>query len=90
MPLDSKGSALVAGSNAGGGPAATERVRVLRAFCIRGERQEAGTVLDVPRYFARELVSVAKAELVTAEASQAPAAESAPAPTSKGKKDARK
>lgn len=89
MPLTAQGSALVAGSNAGGGPA-TVAVRVLRAFCIRGERQDVGTVLpEVPRLFARELISVGKAELYIEVAASAPAEPAPPAPA-KGKRNAGK
>jgi hypothetical protein len=38
------------------------RVRVLRAFCIAGERQEPGTEIEVPDSIVRELVHMGKAE----------------------------
>lgn len=43
------------------------RVRVLRAFCIRGERQEPGIELEVGDVTAVELVAIGKAERVAGE-----------------------
>ena len=61
MPLEAKASALVAGSNPGGAGAAEVEVQVVRAFCIRGERQEPGSVIRVAPTLARELVYIGKA-----------------------------
>jgi hypothetical protein len=41
------------------------RVKVLRAFFIRGERQELGTEIEVDDAFGREMISVQKAEPVS-------------------------
>lgn len=53
------------------------RVRVLRAFCIRGERQEPGVELDVVDIIAAELIAIGKAERVAG----APAPASGPMTT---------
>jgi hypothetical protein len=39
------------------------RIKVTRAFCIQGEPQKVGSVLEVEQRLAVELVSYAKAEL---------------------------
>jgi hypothetical protein len=67
-------AALVAGASPGGVPAAV-RCRVLRAFCLRGVRQEVGSELDLPRHIAMELRALGKVEF----APEAPP--SAPEPT---------
>jgi hypothetical protein len=48
-------------------------VRVLRPLCIRAERQEPGTVIDLPDHVAREAIWLGKAE-------RAPAAKPEPSP----------
>ena len=40
------------------------RVRVLRALCIKGERQDVGTVIDLERHVALEAVHLGKVERV--------------------------
>lgn len=40
-------------------------VKVLRPFCVKGQRQEAGTVVSVPFTTAMDLVALRKAELVS-------------------------
>jgi hypothetical protein len=45
------------------------RVKVLRAFCIRGERQEPGKEIEVADHLVVELVFLGKAERVGAVAS---------------------
>lgn len=72
--LTAAGSSLVAGGNAQAGK--TIQVRALRAFLVKGQRVEVGTVIEIARPVGMELVSSNKAELVAAAA---PAAE-APAP----------
>ena len=42
------------------------RVKVLRPFCLKGERQEPGTELEFADAFARELIFLGKAERVEA------------------------
>jgi hypothetical protein len=44
------------------------KVKVLRAFCIRGERQEIGAELDVADAFGRQLVQLGQAAPVTVAA----------------------
>lgn len=84
MALTAQGSALVAGGNPGGGAAASARVLVVRAFCVRGERQEPGAIIEVSALLARELVSVGKAAWPPEKAAEPPAenptAQSAPPP----------
>ncbi len=43
------------------------RVRVLRALCIKGERQDVGTVIDLDRHVAVEAIHFGKAERVDDE-----------------------
>jgi hypothetical protein len=50
------------------------QVKVTRAFLHKGERQEPGTVLDLPDPIGREIVAMGKAELVAG----APVARSGP------------
>lgn len=77
---------LVAG---GGAPSASKaiRIRVLRAFLLRTDRVEVGTVLEVPRALGAELISANKAERATdaplTEAKPAKAAAKAPADPAK-------
>lgn len=77
MVLAANNSPLVSGGSAGK-PAAAGPVRLLRAICIKGERIEADTVLQLDRVTASDLVSSGKAERVT---QQAPAVQT-PAPAS--------
>lgn len=42
-------------------------VRVLRAFCIRGERQEPESEIDIDDFLAVELIAIGKAERVTGQ-----------------------
>lgn len=44
------------------------KVKVLRAFCIRGERQEPGKEIDVADAFGRELVFAGRAAPANAQA----------------------
>ncbi len=64
MALAAKNSPLVSGG--GGRPAAPAAgpVRLLRAICIKGERLEAGTEMQLERILASELISAGKAERV--------------------------
>jgi hypothetical protein len=45
------------------------RVKVLRAFCIAGARQEPGTTIELADHLVRELVVLGKAEVADAPAS---------------------
>ena len=45
-----------------GPPGREVRVRVTRAFCIGGKRQEVGTDVVVPAYVAAELFAAHKAD----------------------------
>lgn len=68
MALASTGSPLVSGGlgvNRKAAPAAGP-VRLLRAICIKGERIEPGTVLQLDRALSSELISANKAERVPA------------------------
>jgi hypothetical protein len=40
------------------------KVKVVRALCIAGERQEPGTVIELPDVRARELIWIGKVEAV--------------------------
>ena len=40
------------------------RVKVLRAFCIAGLRQEVGSIINVPDSIGREVLQMRKAEQV--------------------------
>lgn len=51
------------------------RIKVLRAFCIAGLRQEVGSILDVPDSLGREVLQMRKAEIA-----KEPAPEVIPAP----------
>lgn len=42
------------------------KVRVLRAFCVKAERREPGSVVDLPDHVAREVVWLGKGEKVEA------------------------
>ncbi len=86
MALTSQGSALVAGSNAGGGGAAPIRVLVVRAFCIRGERQEPGSIVEAPAVIGRELIALGKASLAPEPAPDPVPPPSEPASPSKSHK----
>jgi hypothetical protein len=44
------------------------RVKVLRAFCVQGARQEIGATIELADFTAREMVTLGKAELVGAAA----------------------
>lgn len=48
------------------------KVKVLRPFCIGGERKEIGTTLEVEAYLGRELVGMGKASLVEKEEAKKP------------------
>lgn len=37
------------------------RLRVLKPFCVDGQRIDADTILELPRYVARDLVVLGKA-----------------------------
>lgn len=52
-------AALVQGAAAA--PQKTVKVEVTRAFCLKGERFEVGTAVEVPEVLARELQSNGKA-----------------------------
>ena len=67
MPLTAAGSPLVGGSPAKAAQPATIKVRVLRAFLIKGEVQKVGASLDMPRALALELRSLNKVEFVKDE-----------------------
>lgn len=41
------------------------RIKVTRAFCLAGLRQEVGAVLDLPEHQAREALLWNKAQIVT-------------------------
>lgn len=72
MALAAKNSPLVSGGVVVNRAASSARpVRLLRAICIKGERQEVGTVLQLDRITASELISAGKAELAPQQ-SQAP------------------
>lgn len=72
MVLAAKNSPLVSGAAAGSRPAPSVGwVRLLRAICIKGERVEADTVLQLDRITASELISANKAERAPQQ-SQAP------------------
>lgn len=43
------------------------RVRVLRALCIKGERQDVGKVIDLDRHVAVEAIHFGKVERVDDE-----------------------
>lgn len=63
------------------------KVKVLRAFYIKGEPHAVGSVLDLDRPLVVELVALGKAEVIAdAAPEQAPAADEKPAPKSKAKK----
>jgi hypothetical protein len=53
--LTASGSVLVQGA-AAPLPQAAQRVRVLRAFLLGGQRQEVGSVVELPRALAAELL----------------------------------
>lgn len=44
------------------------RIKVLRAFCIAGARQEPHSEIEVSELFAREVIALGKAEKVGAPA----------------------
>ncbi len=46
----------------------TVKVKVLRAFCVGGEPQKVGAVIEVSPSVAAELIGYRKAEKVVAEA----------------------
>lgn len=83
--MQAQGSPLVQGTAPGA--QAQQRVRVLRAFLLGGQRQEVGTVVTVPRSLAQELLYQRRAERVPDEPAapaQAPAA-SVPPPAAAAK-----
>ena len=61
MVLAAKNSPLVSGGSAGKPAPAAGPVRLLRAICIKGERIEVDTVLQLDRTLASELISACKA-----------------------------
>ena len=63
------------------------KITVARPFCLAGERQETGTVLEVEDRFARELIHNGKAA-VASEPPAAPASEP-PAAVARGRKEAK-
>jgi hypothetical protein len=73
VPLQSAHSPLVAGGTGPHAMATTPppvKVRALRAFLIQGKRVEPGTVVELPRLLATDLVTNNKAVLVTEAAKQ--------------------
>lgn len=48
-------------SDVGAGPAGTETVKLQRAILIGGERQEAGSVLTLPKPLAMQLIGAMQA-----------------------------
>lgn len=77
MALAAKNSPLVSGGVVVNRAASSAgSVRLLRAICIKGERQEVGTVLQLDRITASELISAGKAERAPQQ-SQAPVQTSA-------------
>ena len=40
------------------------RVTVLRPFCVQGQPLEIGTMVELPRYVAADLVALRKAEML--------------------------
>lgn len=63
------------------------QVRVLRAFCIRGERQEPNKVINVSELDAVSLIAMGKAERVAGEPApvSGPMTTESTAPLVKGK-----
>lgn len=53
----------------------TRPYKVLRAFCIAGERIEAGSVVDMSKTLGTEMMSAGKASRYDAEAEAAAAAQ---------------
>lgn len=53
---------MITAADLTGGAGKPERVVVTRPFLLRGERQEVGTVLTLPRALAAELRAANKAE----------------------------
>lgn len=68
---------------AGGKPAtsATAKVRVLRAFLLRTDRQEVGKVIEISTALATELVGLNKVERVVESEKAAPSAPTKAEPT---------
>ena len=66
--LTAADSALVSGASPDSAMSKTTRVKVLRPFLIKTERQEVGKVLEVSRGLAVELASANKVELLQPEA----------------------
>jgi hypothetical protein len=62
-------AALIKGAAAT--PQKTVKVEVTRAFCIKGQRLEVGTAVEVPEALARELQSTGKAVPYTEKAAPA-------------------
>jgi hypothetical protein len=85
MALTAQNSPLVSGATYdlknGRHGAKPGRLRVVRAFCVAGERQEAGTIVQLDAATASELISAGK---LVRESIPAPA----PAPASKDNKPA--
>jgi hypothetical protein len=48
-------------------PAATTKVKVTRAFLIKGERAEPGSVIELESGFAREQINLQRVEAVSDE-----------------------
>jgi len=69
MVMEASGSALVAGSGAPPG-AEPIRVKILRSFYFGGAPLDVGSVLELPRNFAREQMSYGRC--VVAEAEEKP------------------
>lgn len=75
--MQAQGSPLVQGAASGAQP--LQRLRVLRAFLLDGQRQDVGSVVAVPRSLALELLFQRRAEVVT----EPPAADAPATPPAK-------
>lgn len=62
-------------------------VRVLRAFCLAGQRQEIGAELELPAPLAAELRSAGKVEPITTPPEAAPADKAVRAPKAHANKE---
>ena len=65
MALLAAGSALVAGSHLEK-DMQTQSVRVVRAFYYQGKPTKVGTLVELPKVFAKEMIAAKKAEEVEA------------------------
>lgn len=78
--LAAAGSPLVAGMARPNAMANTVTVKVLRAFCIKGEPVKVGKEIEVDRVLAAELIGAQKAAAVVKAPPAAPATKPAAAP----------